>query len=88
MKNNRDQLKYKNPSLPVEERVADLLDRMTLEEKVGQLNQMIRCKAYDKQDDRTIISDKFKNIISGNGIGALYGVLRADPWAGITLKQD
>jgi hypothetical protein len=30
-------LPYRNPSLPVEERVADLLGRMTLEEKVGQL---------------------------------------------------
>jgi beta-glucosidase len=86
MKNNHDQLKYKNPSLPVEERVADLLSKMTLEEKIGQLNQMLGFKAYKKQDDRIIISDKFKNIISGNGIGALYGVLRADPWAGITLK--
>ena len=28
---------YKNPRLPVEQRVADLLSRMTLEEKVGQL---------------------------------------------------
>ena len=28
---------YRNPVLPVEERVADLLNRMTLEEKVGQL---------------------------------------------------
>ena len=28
---------YKNPSLPVERRVADLLSRMTLEEKIAQL---------------------------------------------------
>jgi len=28
---------YRNPSLSVEKRVGDLLDRMTLEEKVGQL---------------------------------------------------
>ena len=28
---------YRNPSLTVEERVADLLGRMTLEEKVGQI---------------------------------------------------
>lgn len=30
---------YKNPKIPVEQRVADLLGRMTLEEKVLQLNQ-------------------------------------------------
>ncbi|HEV2349086.1 MAG TPA: glycoside hydrolase family 3 N-terminal domain-containing protein [Terriglobia bacterium] len=28
---------YKNPALPIQQRVADLLPRMTLEEKVGQL---------------------------------------------------
>lgn len=28
---------YRNPNLPVEERVADLLGRMTLEEKIGQI---------------------------------------------------
>ncbi|WP_256392937.1 glycoside hydrolase family 3 N-terminal domain-containing protein [Natronoarchaeum rubrum] len=28
---------YLDPSLPIEERVSDLLDRMTLEEKIGQL---------------------------------------------------
>ncbi|WP_422444910.1 glycoside hydrolase family 3 N-terminal domain-containing protein [Thermoanaerobacterium sp. DL9XJH110] len=30
---------YKNPNAPVEDRVADLLSRMTLEEKVGQMLQ-------------------------------------------------
>src|SRR5215472_13934918 len=28
---------YKNPDLPIEDRVADLLPRMTLEEKIGQI---------------------------------------------------
>ncbi|HEV2836501.1 MAG TPA: glycoside hydrolase family 3 protein, partial [Pyrinomonadaceae bacterium] len=31
---------YKNPSLPVDQRVADLLQRMTLEEKVAQLTSL------------------------------------------------
>ena len=29
--------KYKNPALPIDDRVADLLSRMTLEEKIGQI---------------------------------------------------
>jgi beta-glucosidase len=29
---------YRDPSLPVEQRIADLISRMTLEEKVGQMN--------------------------------------------------
>ena len=33
-------LPYKNPDLPASERIADLLSRMTLEEKVGQMMQL------------------------------------------------
>ena len=29
---------YKNPAFPIEQRISDLLSRMTLEEKVGQMN--------------------------------------------------
>ncbi len=32
---------YLNPNAPVEKRIADLLGRMTLEEKVGQMNQFV-----------------------------------------------
>ncbi len=35
-----NELPYKNPELPTEERIADLLGRMTLEEKVGQMMQL------------------------------------------------
>ena len=31
--------KYKDKSLPVKERIADLLSKMTLEEKVRQIDQ-------------------------------------------------
>lgn len=33
-------LPYQNPQLPVEERVDDLLGRMTLEEKIGQITHL------------------------------------------------
>ncbi|GGF66861.1 beta-glucosidase [Wenyingzhuangia marina] len=35
----KDQLIYKNQELSIEERVDDLMSRMTLEEKIGQMNQ-------------------------------------------------
>lgn len=37
---NTANLPYKNPELPTGERIADLLGRMTLEEKVGQMMQL------------------------------------------------
>lgn len=40
MTGNTTELPYKNPELPAEERIADLLGRMTFEEKVGQMMQL------------------------------------------------
>ncbi|MGM0667897.1 MAG: beta-glucosidase, partial [Bacteroidota bacterium] len=34
---NEDMLNYKNPDIAIEDRVEDLLSRMTIEEKFGQL---------------------------------------------------
>ena len=36
---------YKNPTAPIEARVQDLLSRMTLEEKLGQMTQIERSVA-------------------------------------------
>jgi beta-glucosidase len=44
---------YRNPALTVEERVADLLSRMTLEEKVGQL-MMVDARSEDLSFINTI----------------------------------
>jgi len=38
-------MKYKDPNQPVEVRVDDLLSRMTLEEKIGQMTQIDRSVA-------------------------------------------
>ena len=44
--------RYKNASLPTQERVNDLLSHMTLREKVGQLNQRLYgFRAYERKGD-------------------------------------
>ena len=56
---------YKNPRLPVGKRVADLLSRMTLEEKVGQMTQTERGAVYD--DASPITTLHLGSILSGGG---------------------
>src|SRR5258705_952587 len=58
-------LPYQNASLPVNERVADLLSRMTLEEKVGQMTQTERYQVYD--DTTPITTYGLGSILSGGG---------------------
>jgi beta-glucosidase len=58
---------YRNPNLPIEQRVADLLARMTLEEKVDQLAPGRSRAALEKDDSpeakqlREKMRDLFKN---------------------------
>ena len=80
--------KYRNPALPVEERVEDLLARMTLKEKMGQLNQrMFGWKAWERTSDGYGPSEAFRReVADGDGLGALYGLFRADPWSGTTFE--
>jgi len=58
-------LPYENASLPVTKRVADLLARMTLAEKVGQMTQTERYKVYD--DASLITTGNLGSILSGGG---------------------
>jgi beta-glucosidase len=58
-------LPYENPSLPVKQRVNDLLGRMTLEEKVGQMTQTER--AAVAADPSIIRTKLYGSILSGGG---------------------
>lgn len=79
-------MRYKDASLPVDERVDHLLACMTIEEKIGQLIQPFGWKTYTKDGGSISVTDSFKDEIRHGGIGSLYGVLRADPWTEVTLE--
>lgn len=77
---------YRTPTAPLDARVTDLLSRMTLREKAGQLNQrMYGWDAYRRTPDgRFALTDALRAETERfAGLGALYGLLRADAWSGV-----
>ncbi|WP_313671902.1 glycoside hydrolase family 3 N-terminal domain-containing protein [Sphingobacterium multivorum] len=79
------QLPYKNSALPIEKRVSDLLGRMTVEEKVGQLSKLLGWDMYSKNGKQVTISNKLRKAVKEQHIGLLWATLRADPWTQKTL---
>ena len=65
--------------------VDRLIDSMSFTQKVGQLNQrLFGWKSVERNAaGRLVTSDELKQEIDRwGGLGALYGLLRADPWSG------
>jgi beta-glucosidase len=60
-----DTLPYQDPSLPVAQRVSDLVSQMTLAEKIGQMTQTERYQVYD--DPSAITTYGLGSILSGGG---------------------
>ncbi|MGX5689122.1 glycoside hydrolase family 3 N-terminal domain-containing protein [Arcticibacter tournemirensis] len=77
---------YKDPAVPVESRIHDLIRRMTLEEKVGQISVLLGWEMYDKQGEKVVASAQFKQALKEQQTGMLWATLRADPWTKKTLK--
>lgn len=61
---------YKNPSLPVDVRVDDLLSRMTLEEKVAQLDMLSGNDIL--ADSRTLNESQVYSYIDSMNIGSIH----------------
>ena len=77
---------YKDASQPVELRVADLLSRMTLDEKIGQVRCPLGWFIYDKDaKGKVSLTEKFYKYTDEQYIGNYWAVLRADPWTQKTL---
>ncbi|KAJ1293599.1 hypothetical protein BS78_01G080900 [Paspalum vaginatum] len=58
-----DYVKYKDPKQPINERVQDLLSRMTLEEKIGQMSQIERANATAEVIEKYFVG----SVLSGGG---------------------
>lgn len=63
-------LLYKNPSLPVSVRVEDLLGRMTLEQKAGQLT-MKGLSHLKIGEDGEVTQESLEALFKGESIGVL-----------------
>ena len=69
---------YKNPKLPVEDRVNDLLGRMTLAEKIGQMTQVEK----NSLNSEVMTSQFIGSVLSGGG--GYPNINTPDRWAGMT----
>ena len=77
---------YKDPSRSSAERTADLLARMTPEEKIGQILCPLGWPMYEKTDTGVGVSDEFRKFIAEKHGGMLWATFRADPWTRKTLE--
>ena len=79
---------YKDASRPSSERADDLIARMTVEEKLGQLLCPLGWPMYEKVSDSEVrISDEYREFIQEQHGGMLWATFRADPWTRKTLEN-
>ena len=78
---------YLDATLPVDQRVEDLLSRMTIEEKAGQLVCLMGWGSYQLKGNKVSVSEKFINEQNDLHVGMYWAVFRADPWTQKTLAN-
>ncbi len=79
--------KYKDARFDPTQRTLDLLSRMTLEEKVGQMLCPLGWEMYERHGAEISHSAKFEQFVKERHIGMLWAVYRADPWTRKTIEN-
>ena len=80
-------LPYQDIQKSPEERTADLLARMTVEEKIGQLVKMDGFRSYTRQGDEFCFTERFSNFSEKWIPGTMSVLLRADWWTQINWNN-
>ncbi|MFP4353318.1 MAG: glycoside hydrolase family 3 N-terminal domain-containing protein [Puniceicoccaceae bacterium] len=75
-----DETPYRNPDLPVETRVEDLLGRMTREEKIGQLGQIVQ-QLHGMSDEVSLPS-------FGDSPGGFLAEIRKGRWGSRIVAES
>ncbi len=78
---------YKNATLSSDERTNDLLGRMTIEEKVGQLLCPLGWGMYAKKGNQVSCSEEYKKQVDQRYTGMFWATFRADPWTKKTIEN-
>ncbi len=78
---------YKNPGKSPNERTKDLLSRMTLDEKIGQVLCFLGWDMYEIKGADVLPSEQFKNLQQEQWPGMFWATFRADPWTRKTLEN-
>jgi beta-glucosidase len=76
-------LPYQDVRKSPEERMSDLLSRMTVEEKIGQLVKMDGFRSYTRQGEDFIFTERFSAFSEKWIPGTMSVLLRADWWTQI-----
>ncbi len=79
---------YKQASAPIDYRVQDLISRMTVAEKVGQLCCPMGWEMYTKTGNNSVtVSELYVEKMKEAPLGSFWAVLRADPWTQKTIEN-
>ena len=78
---------YKQAHVPIEKRVDDLISRMTLTEKIGQLSSPYGWEMFLRKGNRVELSELFIQSMKEMPKGCFWGAMRADPWTQKTFEN-